>query len=79
MDGDAMSGLGFYKNDNGMLLFGENLVVNTEYELVIENKDKYNYPVDGWYLFESEEKAREFFRLPKVVEQNSGGDYGFNN
>jgi hypothetical protein len=34
-------------------------VVNEQQELVIEyvDKDQYEYPVDGWYWFDSEEEA----------------------
>jgi hypothetical protein len=48
---------GFYKNDNGELLYGPNFVLNKDYELRAENKDQYTYPVDGWSWFESEEEA----------------------
>jgi len=50
---------GFYKNDNGTLLYGPNFVLNKNYELRAENKDQYTYPIDGWYWFESQEQANE--------------------
>ena len=53
---------GFYKLD-GQLLFGPNFVLNAAYELRRDTKDQYSYPVDGWYWFDSEERAREFLRL----------------
>jgi hypothetical protein len=54
---------GFYKLD-GILLYGPNYVLNAQYELHRELKDQYEYPVDGWYWFDSEEDARTFFNLP---------------
>lgn len=54
---------GFYKLDDDQLLFGPNFVINMNYELLKENKDEYNYPVDGWYWFNSEEEAKLFFNI----------------
>lgn len=51
---------GFYKLD-GDLLFGPNYVLNANYELRRETRDQNTYPVDGWYWFDSEAQAREFF------------------
>lgn len=48
---------GFYKNDNGTILYGPNFVLNADYELRVETKDDYTYPVDGWYWFSSREEA----------------------
>lgn len=56
---------GFYKNDNGDLLFGPNRVLNANYHFYRENHSEYTYPTDGWYWFDSEEEARTFFNLPK--------------
>ena len=41
-------------------------VISAEYQLLAEDKDTYAYPVDGWYWFNSEEEAREFFNLPPL-------------
>ncbi len=54
---------GFYKLDND-LLFGPNYVLNANYELRRDQHADYTYPVDGWYWFDSESEAREFFGLP---------------
>lgn len=54
---------GFYKLD-GELLYGPNFVLNANYELRKETHDQHTYPVDGWYWFDSEIEAREFFGLP---------------
>jgi hypothetical protein len=48
----------FYKLDWEDLLYAPNFVLNKDYELKIENKDNYDYPVWGWYYFENEEIAR---------------------
>ena len=50
---------GFYKNDNGQLLYGPNIVEGNGYVLVKENHDQYQYPIDGWYWFETEEEAKQ--------------------
>jgi hypothetical protein len=55
---------GFYKNDNGNLLFGPNFVLNASYELRRATKDEHTYPTDGWYWFDSEDEARTQFGIP---------------
>lgn len=56
---------GFYKLDpGGSLLYGPNFVVNADYTLVRADHATYTYPVDGWYWFDSEAAALEFFGLP---------------
>ncbi len=53
---------GFYKLD-GILLYGPNFVLNKDYELKKENHENYSYPLDGWYWFDNEEQAKQFFNL----------------
>lgn len=62
---------GFYKLD-GDLLFGPNYVLNANYELRRETRDQNTYPVDGWYWFDNESQAREFFGVEdqNMTEQN---------
>lgn len=55
---------GFYKNDDGCLLYGPNYVLSGSYNLYKDQKDSYEYPVFGWYWFNSEDEARLFFNLP---------------
>lgn len=55
---------GFYKNDNGELLYGKNYVLSGSYNLYREEKQNYQYPVSGWYWFNSEDEARMFFNIP---------------
>lgn len=61
--------LGFYKLD-GDLLYGPNFVLGAygAYELRKETKDEHTYPTDGWYWFDSELEAREFFGLPPIED-----------
>lgn len=62
---------GFYKyTEKKEFLYGEVFISTPSYELVRELKDTYKYPVDGWYWFESEELAREFFGLNRVDNVN---------
>lgn len=59
MDEEIIDTSGFYKNENGNLLFGPNFVLNSNYELRKETHEQHNYPVDGWNWFESEFEAGE--------------------
>jgi hypothetical protein len=54
---------GFYKLVNDELSFGPNGVTGPNVDLVKELKDAYEYPVDGWYWFDSEQAAKEFWNL----------------
>lgn len=53
---------GFYKLDNGSLLFGT-MVTSQNYLLLVEEKDNHEFPIDGWHYFESELEAKEFFGI----------------
>jgi hypothetical protein len=52
---------GFYKKQNEELLYGPNIVEGSGYVLLAQDKDAYEYPIDGWSWFESEEAAIEYF------------------
>jgi hypothetical protein len=54
---------GFYKEENGELIYGPNFVLNKNYELRKETHDQHTYPVDGWYWFDSEAEARAFLKI----------------
>lgn len=63
---------GFYKYDGGGLFGPSTKVYNANYELFVENLEQYTLPIDGWYYFESEELAKEFFgieeeEIPEVI------------
>ena len=62
MDTETIDTSGFYKQD-GDLLFGPHGVSHADYELHRDRRTEYNYPVDGWYWFNSEAEARAFFEL----------------
>lgn len=49
--------MSFFKNDNNVLLEGVNKVNSPTFTLIKEDKDTYNYPVDGWYWFDTEAEA----------------------
>lgn len=48
---------GFYKNDEGSLLYAPNFVNSPTAVLIKEEKDNYAYPIEGWYWFNSKEEA----------------------
>jgi hypothetical protein len=54
---------GFYKLDDGVLLYAPNFVTSMYYDLNILEKDNYEYPVDGWYYFENEQDAISYNNL----------------
>lgn len=60
---------GFYKLDEGNLLYGPNFVLNENYELYKNTHEFYVYPIDGWYWFDNEDSARSFFNLPPLEDQ----------
>jgi len=70
MNEETIDTSGFYKLD-GILLYGPNFVLNADYELRKELYRTYQYPVDGWYWFDSEIQAREFFKLD-ILESTLG-------
>lgn len=59
---------GFYKVVENKLIFAPNAVRAPTYDLFRKDKDTYDYPVQGWYWFDSEEEARAFFDLPASNE-----------
>jgi hypothetical protein len=64
---------GFYKNDDGYILYGPNFVLNANYNLRKETKDQHIYPTDEWYWFDSIEEAYTFFGLEYIpLEKNIG-------
>jgi hypothetical protein len=50
---------GFYKNDNGFLIWSADRVINDNFELWIDQKDTYSYPVEGWIWADSELIAKQ--------------------
>jgi len=60
---------GFYKNDNGKLLFAPNFVYSKDYELLRERRTEYELPVDDWYWFNTRQDALDFFGIEEVAEE----------
>ena len=56
---------GFYKNDNGIMLYAPNFVISANYELCKEQHDSHSYPIDGWKWFDDEDAAYLEFGLEK--------------
>jgi hypothetical protein len=57
---------GFFKAYDNYIAHGPNFVKRKDFELYREEKDSYTLPVDGWYWFDSEEEACNFFGFPYV-------------
>lgn len=53
---------GFYKEENGTLIWSADKVVNEDYQLWSDIKDSYEYPVKGWHWFDSEFDARQVLK-----------------
>jgi hypothetical protein len=51
---------GFYKKDSNEILFGT-IINGRNYSLTLEDKDSYQYPVDGWIYAESLDNAISYF------------------
>ena len=57
---------GFYRVENGnTVVCGRLYVLNKDYALYRDEKDTYEYSVDGWRWFNSEDEAYEFFGVEK--------------
>lgn len=54
---------GFYFKNEDTLLYAMTAVHSPGFILLIENKDDYNYPVEGWYYFNSRQEALTFFNI----------------
>ena len=63
--------MSFFKNNNRKLLEAPNSVINKDYELKIEDKDTYTYPVNGWYYFETKDEALKFFGIKEEKPINN--------
>lgn len=48
---------GFYKKQEDIILYAPNIVEGDGYVLIAQDKDQYEYPIDGWSWFESEDIA----------------------
>jgi hypothetical protein len=53
----------FYFYENDFFTFGDTISFPDGEALQLEFKDTYELPFRGWYYFETEELAKEFFGL----------------
>jgi len=59
---------GFYRLENEtQIASGRLYVLNKDYALYRDEKDTYEYPVDGWRWFNSEDEAYTFFNIDKPI------------
>lgn len=47
----------FFKKEETEILQAPNFVLGSDFELRVEEKDTYTYPVQGWYWFETLDEA----------------------
>ena len=61
---------GFFRVENeNILVSGRLYVLNSEYALYRDQKDTYEYPIDGWRWFDSKSEAHEFFGIEESDTQ----------
>lgn len=70
---------GFYKNINESVFFAKNNVHHKDYDLNINNRENYSYPIDGWFYFDSKEDAYAFFDLEIPIINDNNDDQQYNN
>lgn len=63
---------GFYKLENEQLLYAYNGIIGCDFSIHRPERNTYEYPIDGWYWFDSEALAKEFFNIvdEPVQEEN---------
>ena len=54
---------GFYSLNNNEIVFVHNSILLPGVGILRENKDNYEYPIFGWYWFNSTDAAIAFFNL----------------
>lgn len=54
--------MAFYKEDNKKILKANN-IVGPGFQLFEINKNEFSYPHEGWYWFETDEEAEDFFGI----------------
>ena len=54
---------GFYKKHGEELLYAPNIVEGNGFVLIAQDKDQYDYPIEGWIWFDSEEEATEYYSI----------------
>lgn len=64
--------MAFYKRDGEELLVGENFVSAPSFELLAEHHTEYDYPVDGWYWFDTQSEAEAMIETLPNIEFSDG-------
>jgi hypothetical protein len=65
---------GFYKNDEGSLLYAPNFINSSLYTLIKEEKNNYVYPIDGWYWFNTKQEAISVLGITETVNLSINPD-----
>lgn len=64
MDNHTMNDTsGFYKKESEEVLYGYSEVMGSDFNLRRDEKDQHEYPVYGWYWFDTMEEAYAFFGI----------------
>ncbi len=58
---------GFYKTIDNHVFYAEKNVHHKDYDLNIDEYEKYSYPIDGWYYFESQNPLISLCQLRAFV------------
>jgi len=61
-----MNNKGFYKKEDDQIIYAPNIVEGPNYLLSIQDKEQYNYPVDGWIYADSFDDAISYFASNKT-------------
>jgi len=64
------------EGEDAQLICAPRRVLCNDYELLVENKDDYDLPLDGWDYYESEEVAYQTLgvKTPEEVEAEEGAE-----
>jgi hypothetical protein len=54
---------GFYKLENGQLIYGPTFISGPGFEIFANDKDNHTYPINGFYWFDTLEEACNHFGL----------------
>lgn len=49
--------MAFYRRENGTVVRADGPLFGPGYDLLAEQRGAYEYPVDGWYWFDTDEEA----------------------
>lgn len=72
-----MTTSGFYKfNLSDGLLFAPNGVYGPSFTLLPADQENYSYPIEGWYWFDTQLAAEQFFEINGQFDPNRPNYYG---